>query len=149
TMLLSPGEADDLAAHLCRSTVPGLAKALAKAPAAEKRFAAFRRVDDRPDELVEFRKLPEVEQWVDLGKRVVIARGCNNCHTIAPEGRPFASIAAESGLDDVRKPGKLSAGCLADGPKGKAPRFGLSKEQRAAVRAFLARGLTGAGSPAP
>ncbi len=147
-MLLRPGEADDLAAHLCRSTVAGLPKALPPAPPAEKRFAAFRRVDDRPDELADFRKLAEAEQWLDLGKRVVIARGCNNCHTIAPEGRPFAAVAADAGLDDVRKPG-APAGCLAEGPKGKAPRFDLSKDDRAAVRAFLARGLTGAGSPAP
>ncbi len=148
---LTPEEARNLACFLCASRVDGLAEELPAAPAQEQKVAAFRRTDGRPDELAAFLKLPPAEQWRDLGKRLVIDRGCNNCHTIAPDGQPFAMVAASASLDDVRQPQRQEAGCLAEpgAKRGAAPAFGFGPAERAALRAFLREGLSGAGSPAP
>jgi mono/diheme cytochrome c family protein len=147
---LKADEARDLACFLCASRVDGLAEELPPPPGREQKVAAFRRVDGRPDELAAFLKLPEAEQWRDLGKRLVIDRGCNNCHTIAPDGQPFAMIQAAS-LDDVRRPERQESGCLAERAdrRGSAPAFGFGPPERAALLAFLRDGLSGAGSPAP
>ncbi len=148
---LTPDEAADLARFLCASRTDGLAEDLPAAPTPEDRRAAFRRVDPRPDELAAFEKLPEAEQWRDLGKRLVIDRGCNNCHTIAPDGQPFAMVLASASLDDVCQPARQGAGCLAEeaAKRGPAPAFGFGSPERAALKAFLRDGLSGAGSPAP
>ncbi len=144
-------EAQDLAAFLCQSTDEGLSADLPPAPPKEQMLAAFRRVDSRADELAAFEKLPAERQWEDLGKRVVIDKGCNNCHVIAPGGKSFANVQASATLDDVLKSAQEEKGCLAAdaGRRGKAPGFGFGKEERAALRAFLARGLSGAGAHAP
>src|SRR5262249_4531831 len=84
------------------------------------------------------------------GQRVIIDKGCNNCHVIAPGGKSFANMQASATLEDVIK-SKEDKGCLADDAagRGKAPGFGFGKEERAALRAFLARRLSGAGTHAP
>jgi mono/diheme cytochrome c family protein len=148
---LAPDEATDLARFLCASRIDGLGEDLPAPPAPEHRRAAFRRVDPRPDELAAFEKLSDAEQWRDLGKRLVIDRGCNNCHTIAPDGQPFAMVLASASLDDVRQPARQESGCLAEqrAKRGPAPAFGFGADERAALRAFLRDGLSGAGSPAP
>jgi mono/diheme cytochrome c family protein len=148
---LAADEAADLACFLCASRTEGLGEDLPAPPAPEYRRAAFRRVDSRPDEWAAFEKLSEAEQWRDLGKRLVIDRGCNNCHTIAPDGQPFAMVLASASLDDVRQPARQGSGCLAEegAKRGPAPAFGFGPPERAALRAFLRDGLSGAGSPAP
>jgi mono/diheme cytochrome c family protein len=149
-MLLQRQEADALAHFLCRSGVAGLSPDLPAAPR-EGLLAAFKRVEPRPEEQANFARLAPARQWLDLGQRLVIDRGCNNCHTVAPGGKPFASVVADAALDDLKKPGKQDAGCLATDPKkrGKAPCFGFDAPQTAAIRAFLTKGLRGAGAPAP
>jgi mono/diheme cytochrome c family protein len=149
-LLLKGNEANDLAWFLHRTTIKNLDDAK-KIPSAENRIAAFKKVESRADELANFKKLSEKEQFLDLGKRLVIAKSCNNCHTIAPQGKPFAEIHANASLDDVKKPAKQTAGCLANDSKGRgnAPWFGFGAEQRGEIRAFLTHGLTGAGLPAP
>src|SRR5205823_10758972 len=120
-------------------------------PAREQIIAAFRRVEDRPAELTEFQKLPPDAQLIDLGQRVVIAKGCNNCHTIAPGGKPFASVLAATSFDGLKKPAAQERGCLATAPAkdSRAPWFLLTTAERQSVRQFLTDGTTGAGSPAP
>jgi len=149
-LLLTPEEARDLAFFLTASTVPNLAKTLPAAPAEEALKAAFGRVDPRADELTAWEKLPAGQRLVELGKRSVIARGCNNCHKIEPDGKPFASVMADD-LSEIAAPAKHKSGCLADVPPadGKVPRFALAAADRQALRAFLATGLDGAGTPAP
>lgn len=148
---LSPREAQDVAHYLCHTGEDGVGPDLPKAPSAALRKAAFVRVDDRKEELADFEKHSEENQWLDLGKRLVIDRGCNNCHVIAPGGKSFASMLASSTLDDLKKPARHREGCLADAPgkRGKAPWFAFTAEDRTALRASLTTGLTGAGSPAP
>jgi cbb3-type cytochrome oxidase cytochrome c subunit len=146
-MLLNAPEADDLARFLCRSSVESIGDDLPKPPI-EQMLAAFQRVDERAEELAAFKRLPAEQQWVDLGKRLVIDKGCNNCHTIAPDGQPFASVQASASLEEIQTPDKQRSGCL-DEKRGAAPHFALSAADREAIRAFLREGLNGAGSPAP
>jgi mono/diheme cytochrome c family protein len=149
-MLLQDAEARDLAYFLCESKFTEFTSELPDAPPEAQMLAAFKRVDDRAEELAVFRKLPAKEQWLDLGKRIVIDKGCNNCHTIAPGGKPFASVQA-SALEELKALAKHEAGCLADdaSKRGKAPVYDFKEGDRAALRAFLKDGLTGAGSPTP
>jgi cytochrome c2/mono/diheme cytochrome c family protein len=150
-MLLQAKEAEDLAHVLCQKEEGQPSDGPPGMPSIEQMLAAFQRVDPRADELTAFKRLRADQQWTDLGKRLVIDKGCNNCHTIAPGGKPFASLQASASLEDIRQPGKQDAGCLASKPeqRGKAPRFSFSDKDRAALKAFLNEGLTGAGSAAP
>jgi mono/diheme cytochrome c family protein len=148
-LLLHANEAADLAHYLCGQDEPEMR--LPAVPPKELLAAAFKRVDPRPDELKEFLKLPADQQWLDLGKRIVIDRGCNNCHTIAPEGQPFANVLADAAFEDLRDARRIKNGCLsADKTKrGKSPWFGWTDGDADAVRHFLREGSTGAHSPAP
>jgi cbb3-type cytochrome oxidase cytochrome c subunit len=147
-MLLHDKEAEDLAVFLCSSKEEKRGDDLPAAPSVEQMLAAFQRVDNRADELATFKRLPAERQWLDLGKRLVIDKGCNNCHTIAPDGQPFASIQASASLEDVQNPDKQESGCLNE-KRGAAPYFGFRARDRGAIAAFLREGLTGAGSSAP
>jgi cytochrome c551/c552 len=150
-MLLAQAEAIDLARYLCQSTVKDLGHDLPRAPGTDAMIAAFKRVEDRADELKAFEKLKEDAQWKDLGQRIVIAKGCNNCHTMEPDGKPFANVLAKADLNDLKKKDRPAAGCLADSAdkRGGAPWFRFSAAERDALRSFLKEGLSGAGSPAP
>ncbi len=148
-LLLSGDEARDLAFYLTASPVPDLPRTLTAVPSLDALKIAFGRVDPRPDELAAWQALPAEQRLAELGKRAVIARGCNNCHKIEPDGKPFAMVQF-SDLAEIAAPAKLKAGCLADTPSDeKAPRFAFTPAQREAIRAFLTTGLTGVGSAAP
>jgi mono/diheme cytochrome c family protein len=149
-VLLQRREAEDLAAYLCRDGA-GAETKLPDPPAKEQIVAAFRRVDNRPAELAAFQKLAPDAQLIDLGQRVVIAKGCNNCHTIAPGGKPFASVLAATSFDGLKKRDAQAPGCLVAAPAkdGRAPWFALTADERRSVRQFLTDGTSGAGSPAP
>ena len=127
-MLLQVPEALDLARYLCQPEKDDAKPGLSDPPGKEKMSDA---------------------QADDLGKRLVVAKGCVNCHTIAPDGKPLAAGLTVTALEDLGK--KKDAGCLADGAdrRGKAPAFALGDADRDALRAFLDDGLKGAGTPAP
>jgi mono/diheme cytochrome c family protein len=148
---LQGGEVETLARSLCQERDAAIPIDLPAAPAEEAQLAAFRSSDPRPEELAAFRRLPPDARWTDLGKRLVIDKGCNNCHTIAPGGKPFASVLASASFDDLKKPAAQTAGCLADesGKRGRAPWFAWTAAERRSLRAFLREGTAGAGSPAP
>lgn len=147
-MQLNGQEANDLARFLCQPDKDKLPPPLPKAPDTAALAGAFGRVEPRAEERAAFAKRPAADQWIELGLRLVIAKGCNSCHTIAPGGKPFAEILAD-GLSEVGK--RTDAGCLADdkAKRGTAPSFHLDKDDRDALRAFVRDGLKGAGSPAP
>ena len=149
SLLLKPQEAEDLACFLCQPDGARAATGLPAPPGKAPLVAVFRRVEDRADELAAWQKLPVEAQIIDLGQRVVIARGCNNCHTIAPDGKPFASVLARTSFDDLKKPANQERGCLAAVPAKGAPWFVFSATERREVRLFLTEGTRGAGSPAP
>ncbi len=150
-LLLDDKEALDVARFLCQSEEDNIKKDLGSAPVRGQMFAAFKRIEPRPEEFTPFEKLTLAAAWTDLGKRLVIAKGCNNCHTIEPDGKPFAQVQANADLSDLKKLNEPNTGCLADKPdtKAKSPRYDFTAGDRAALRAFLKTGLIGAGSPAP
>jgi mono/diheme cytochrome c family protein len=150
-MRLNREEARDLARFLCQAVDRDIPQDLPDAPSKAQREAAFRRVESRLPELVEFQQLSAEGQVLDLGKRLVIDRGCNNCHTIAPGGAAFASMLADASFSDITQPGKLDQGCLSDmrRKQSRSPRFAFSDQDRQALRLFLREGAKGAGSPAP
>jgi mono/diheme cytochrome c family protein len=150
-MMLQGQEAQDLARFLCQDKEPEIEIALPALPTRPQIIEAFRRVDARPEELATFRQLPADKQPIDLGKRLVIAKGCNQCHTIAPGDKEFAAVLASASLDDIKKPERQAKGCLADdqNERGRAPSFSLEGDERKALRAFLYEGARGAGSAAP
>jgi cytochrome c553 len=150
-LLLQPNEATDLARFLCQSKAEGASPDLPAAPPDAAQRAAFKRLGPKAEELTAFDKLPADSRWKDLGKRLVVAKGCVNCHAVQPGGKPAGDSPLFTALDDLRKPEKRAAGCLADdaAKRGAAPDFALAADDRDALRAFLDEGLTGAGSPAP
>jgi mono/diheme cytochrome c family protein len=150
-MGLNGNEAHDLARFLCQAKEKDASEVLPPAPAKEALLAAFKRVDARADELAAFQRLDADAQWIDLGKRLVIDKGCNNCHTIAPGGKNFANMLASASFDDLKTPARQRKGCLADATdkRGKAPSFAFAATDREDLRHFLKEGLKGAGSPAP
>ena len=126
-MLLQQNEAIDLAHFLCQSKIEGLSRDLPAAP-----------------------PTPKSEDWNALGKRLVVAKGCVNCHALLPGGKTIGDSPLFTALDDLKKPAKSALGCLANdaAQRGKAPDFGFTAPDRDALRLFLAEGLAGAGSPA-
>jgi hypothetical protein len=150
-MLLKGDEARDLARFLCTGTDKTVTRSLPSAPKQEKMLAVFKQVDNRPEELKVFQRQPVPAQWLDLGKRLVIDKGCNNCHTVAPGGKNFAAILASATFDEIKSAKVQKDGCLANkrGQAGKAPWFGLGEADRDALRAFLREGMRGTGAPAP
>jgi mono/diheme cytochrome c family protein len=149
SLALQGQEAQDLARYLCQSEDQSLKTGLSDAPAADKLLAAWKRVETKADAVNAFEKLPPAAQADELGKRLVVAKGCANCHSIAPNGQQLAPAATFTALENLTK--KPNAGCLADKPetRGDAPAFAMSAADRDALRAFLADGLMGAGAPAP
>jgi mono/diheme cytochrome c family protein len=150
-MVLHGDEPRDLARYLCQSRDAAVEAGLPAAPSAQQVLAAFRRVEPRAEEVAAFRPLRTEAQCLDLGKRLVIAKRCNSCHTIAPSGKPFANLPAVAAFADIKQPQVHAAGCLADDPhkRGQAPSFGFEAEDRKALCLFLRQGTAGAGSPAP
>jgi mono/diheme cytochrome c family protein len=150
-MLLQHEEARDLAFFLCTQGTETKPAELSEAPSKARMAAAFKMINPRPEELAAFLRLGPDAQWQDLGKRLVIDKGCNNCHNIAPGGKGFATMLASASFEDLKVPQAQKRGCLTPRGKagGKAPRFHLGDKQMDMVRKFLREGSRGAGSPAP
>jgi mono/diheme cytochrome c family protein len=150
-LLLQGKEAHDLAFFLCQDKEAGFETGLPALPTMPQLIEVFRRVDSRPEEVAAFQRLPADKQILDLGQRLIIDKGCNQCHTIAPAGKEFAAVLASASFEDIQKPASQTRGCLADdrGQGGKAPWFGLAEGECKALRTFLQEGTKGAGSAAP
>ena len=148
-MLLTQQEAQDLARYLCQTENQAIKPDLPEAPSPEKLLAALNDRFPSIDERLAFVNLPPAAQADNLGKRLVVAKGCVNCHTIAPGGKPLTPAATFTGLEDLAR--MPDAGCLAGGADkgGRSPAFAFNEADRDALRAFLAAGLKGPGSPAP
>jgi cbb3-type cytochrome oxidase cytochrome c subunit len=130
-MQLGEQDARDLATYLCRVTDDAIVRT--------------KRVPGNPG----YEKLKVADQWRELGRRLVVAKGCVNCHVIEEDGKPLPEADHPPPLSAVRavKPG---AGCLSAVPDGaKVPVYALEARHRDALAAFLKDGLTGAGAKAP
>lgn len=75
------------------------------------------------------------------GRELFASSGCANCHTIQA-GQPRGG-AMNKPMADLLQTSDWSKGCLAtdDSARGKAPDFGLSDEERGALKAIAAAGL--------
>lgn len=122
-MNLSGAEAQDLARYLCRVTDDELDPKLPTAPAKKTNT-----------------------EWIELGRKVVVVKGCVNCHAIEPDGKALIPSKAYPSLAALRKAG--TGGCLTPKP-GVTPIYKFDAPETAALAAFLKDGLTGAGSPSP
>jgi mono/diheme cytochrome c family protein len=146
-MLLNKKEANALARYLWKPQPGGKEYVLPQEPAAAEREKALRQYLT----VREIEALPKAGRWVELGRRIVGARNCVACHTIAPGGRVLQGAPTKSSFDDIKEPKRFNKGCLAptSDVRGQAPWFPLTRAQRDDVAAFLAEGTNGAGSPAP
>ena len=63
----------------------------------------------------------KIGMW--LGKRLVVAKGCVNCHAVQPNGKKIGDAPLFTALDDLKKADKANLGCLANdaAKRGKAP----------------------------
>jgi cytochrome c2 len=150
-MNLEAREALDLARYLCRVTDETLsprmpdANGLKPSLIAEQVFEAF---GATPEELEKFADQKVDAQWLELGQKLLVTKGCVNCHAVEPDGKAMTAKAKFPGLDAIKK--VSGKGCLSDGAHaGKAPEYTLAAKESAALAAFVKDGLTGAGSPSP
>ncbi len=148
-MLLEGNEAQDLAVFLCQEKDKAIDDNPPSEPAVDKLMAAFK--SSGPDEqaMAAFEKVPEKQRVVELGKHLVISKGCANCHSIAPGGKALPTTPIKASFEAIQD--KAEAGCLA-GAKAKpgtVPVFAFGPKDVAALTAFLKKGAKGAGSPAP
>lgn len=149
-MRLNDDEAQNLAEYLSQ----GPARKLGQPPAGARREqlqAAFAAAVSSPAERERFAGLPETAQVVELGKQLVIARRCTNCHTISKEGKALPSVPASATFEGICQAEKMAQGCLpGDGSRSaNSPVYSWPAGGAEAVREFLRSGTNGAGSAAP
>lgn len=148
-MRLEAREALDIARYLCRVTDETLSPKVPDANGLKPSLIAeqvFEAAGATPAELEQFGKQKADAQWLDLGRKLLVTKGCVNCHAVEPGGKALAATAKFPALDAVKKAG--SKGCLSDeAHAGKAPEYRTTRKEILAVGEFLKDGLTGAGSP--
>lgn len=128
-MTLKDREAQDLARYLCRVTDESLTPGMPDPPAGVTKSD---------------------EEWRSLGAKLVVSKGCVNCHAIEADGKAIEPAATFPTLDRIKAPGLAGLGCLSEQPDpAKRPAYPLLKTERVAIGEFLTAGLTGAGSPSP
>ncbi len=147
-MLLDQKDATDLARFLCNKENPKPLEAMKIDGQAE---AAFKKLKPTDADLTTFSKLKPEDQWKMLGQRLVSERGCTNCHNVAPAKMSLPAYPNKVTFDALKSGKSATDGCLADDPakRKQAPAFVLSDADRKTIRAFLADGTKGAGSPSP
>ena len=150
---LNSQEATDLARYLCRVTEENFSPEMPAAPktsalnVGRKVFEAADAAKSK-DELVAIGKLPTDKQWVEIGRKLVVAKGCVECHAIEQGGKAVLSANSFPHLAKIKTAG--AEGCIGKKPDAaKVPVFKLDTKESAAIAAFLKTGLTGAGSAAP
>lgn len=87
-------------------------------------------------------------EWLELGKEVLVTRGCVNCHSVQSGGKAIEPVAAFPSLAKVKAAG-LGKGCLSTAAAEGTPVYKLEPTEARDLGAFLKDGLVGTGSPAP
>jgi len=152
-MVLNAREASDLARYLCRVTDDSVRPAMPAAPRTKPvdlGRAVFRELlgAKSREEFAAFQKLPADKQWVDIGEKLALLKGCVDCHAIDKAGKPRESANRFAGLDEIKAAG--TAGCIGESPDAAyLPAYKLDPKERTALAAFLKTGLSGPGSRAP
>jgi cbb3-type cytochrome oxidase cytochrome c subunit len=149
-MNLNGQEATDLARFLCRNTDDAISPQMPDAPKAKpvdvgrKAYSGARAQDD----LARLQKLTGDKQWVELGRTLVVAKGCVNCHAIEQDGKALAAVDTFPSLENIKAAG--AAGCIGDKPDAaKTPVYKAGEQEREAITTFLKDGLKGAGTSSP
>ncbi|HET6573312.1 MAG TPA: c-type cytochrome [Fimbriiglobus sp.] len=145
-MALSRNDARDLARFLSRQTGDMIPPDMPAAPKLSpgQVIGAGAAIVERG----QLAKLKPAEQWKAVGKRLLTAKGCVNCHTIAPGGKALPTSTTAPSLVRSEKPAG-ARGCLADAPDPTAaPVYKLDADQKTALAAFLRGGLKPS-TPAP
>lgn len=136
-MALSADEARDLARFLCRQADDAIPRDLPAAPKLSPVSVSGATIVER----WRLARLKPAEQWKEVGKRLMTSKGCVNCHTVAPDGKPLPTATTAPSLVHPEKPAG-ARGCLAAKPDpASAPAYALDATQRAALAAFLRGGL--------
>jgi mono/diheme cytochrome c family protein len=151
-MGLDGGEARDLAFFLCESTRDDVDQDLPAPPSADLVVAAYALLPNADGDLAKFKSLDADRRLKALGERLVAAKGCANCHRIAPDGQRPPELLAAPAFATLRQPANHERGCLRpESAKAgsAAPHYALAAEHRDSIRAFLSEASDGAGSPAP
>ncbi|HEX4612296.1 MAG TPA: hypothetical protein VH092_29145 [Urbifossiella sp.] len=146
-MGLSGQEAQDIARYLCRVVDDTVTPGMPPPPAGADQSPLYERVFG-PNAAAVFAARPVDQRWVDLGKQLVVARGCVNCHGIQSDGKPVEATARFPTLEQVKGAG-IGHGCLSTAAKPGTPVYKLEPAEAHDLGAFLKAGLTGAGAPAP
>lgn len=151
-MGLSGQESQDIARYLCRVVDDAVTPELPRPPAgADVQVLAksvFDAADAPPAEREAFAKLTADQQWVALGKQLMVNRGCVNCHTVHSGGQAVTPAARFPSLDEVKAAGG-GKGCLSTTARPGTPVYRLEPTEARDLGAFLKSGLAGAGAPAP
>lgn len=87
-------------------------------------------------------------EWLELGKEVLVTRGCVNCHSVQAGGKAIEPVAAFPSLAKVKAAG-LGKGCLSTAAAEGTPVYKLEPGEARDLGAFLKDGLVGVGSPSP
>ena len=150
-MNLSAAEATDIARYLCR--VPDENVTPDKVPAPKIQpddVAPAYFLTATEAEKKRFATLKVELQWVELGARISVTKGCVNCHAIEKNGKPIPALAFGGRAELVLVKQGREKGCLDPVPDAaKSPVYKLDPKEREALVAFVKNGFTGAGSPAP
>jgi len=149
-MNLSGGEATDIARYLCRTVDENVNIDQLPVPDIKPTELAERVFPNATDaEKKRIAKLKSDAQWSELGGKLVVSKGCVNCHAIEQDGKPIPPLQANlPTLEQIKKAG--AKGCLDVKPEAsKSPVYKLDPKEREAIVAFVKNGLNGAGSPAP
>ena len=150
-MNLSAAEATDIARYLCRTVDERVTPDKVPVPKfAPSEIATAYFLTATAAEKERFADLKADLQWIELGERVAITKGCMNCHAIEKGGKPIPALPFGGRAELVIVKQGREKGCLDPFPNpAKAPVYKLDEKERRALVAFLKDGLTGAGSPAP
>ena len=150
-MTLSGTEATDIARYLCRVTDETIDPAMPNGKGLDPLEIAapiLKAAGSKPIEIQAFNNLPVEKQWSELGKHLIVSKGCVNCHAVESGSKPLVATVKFPSLEATQKAG--AKGCIStDAHAGQSPDYHLIKSDGAAIVAFLKNGLTGAGSPAP
>ncbi|MFO0798085.1 MAG: hypothetical protein U0804_11470 [Gemmataceae bacterium] len=126
-MALSGQEAQDIARYLCRVVDDAVVTEMPAPPAGVVKTDG---------------------EWLELGREVLVTRGCVNCHAIQSGGKAIEPAAAFPSLEKVKAAG-LGKGCLSTAAAPGTPVYKLEPAEARDLGAFVKDGLVGAGSPAP
>lgn len=137
----SGNQALDIARFLCKTTDDAISPAMPQPPPMHQPEDLL--PEGRPQG---WDKLSLEKKWVEAGRRIVLSKGCVNCHELTSGGAKLPPSESFPPLETIRQSGK--PGCLGS-PTGVAPRYQWDVREADAIRLFLKDGLEGAGSPSP